>query len=80
MTSKRTEELLEIDRRYLVHGFGVVGELETPGIEHLQAVVGERVVAGRDHHSGVEPAGSQDVRQPRRGNDPDVDRGSTPGA
>ncbi|MFQ5997210.1 MAG: aspartate aminotransferase family protein [Dehalococcoidales bacterium] len=39
MVSKRTEELLELDRKYLIHGFSVVGEKEVgPVIERADGV------------------------------------------
>ena len=39
MVSKRTEELLALDRKHLVHGFAVVGsEDEWPIIERAEGV------------------------------------------
>ena len=39
MVSKRTKELLALDRRHLVHGFAVVGsEDEWPIIERAEGV------------------------------------------
>lgn len=39
MTNRRTEELLEIDRRYLVHGFGIVGDEDIgPVIERADGI------------------------------------------
>jgi len=39
MVSKRTEELLDLDRKYLIHGFSVVGEKEVgPIIERADGV------------------------------------------
>lgn len=39
MTSKRTRDLLDIDRRHLVHGFGVVGEEDIgPVIEYAEGI------------------------------------------
>ncbi len=39
MVSKRTEELLDLDRKYLIHGFGVVGDEEVgPIIERAEGI------------------------------------------
>ncbi len=49
----------------------VVGQLAAPGGEELDAVVGPRVVGGRDHRAGHAPGGAH-PRHRRGGHDPEA--------
>ncbi len=61
-----------IEHARLDFSLGGIGQLCSVGAEGLEPVVLERVVAGRDHHAGVEPADLQHVGQARCADDPRV--------